>query len=142
MNNNAMSYSETIIQKVEETTEEFIFSTIKNYTEKIAPDIIVSKKELIDAIKVVRKFRELKEVTNKSNIALTEIFEVNADALENMYNKGRKDGVEYCTEKIRKITEGVIKWKEKSKMANNKLIPCIEINDVLLIKEKENKNEQ
>ena len=109
MNNNVMSYSETIIQKVEETTEEFIFSTLKNYIEKIAPDIIVSKKELVDAIKVVRKFRELKEVTNKSNIALTEIFEVNADALENMYNKGRKDGVEYCTEKIRKITEGVIK---------------------------------
>ena len=109
MNNNTMSYSETIIQKVEETTEEFIFSTLKNYIEKIAPDIIVSKKELIDAIKVVRKFRELKEVTNESNIALTEIFEANADALEDMYNKGRKDGVEYCTEKIRKITEGVIK---------------------------------
>ena len=142
MNNNAMSYSETIIQKVEETTEEFIFSTLKNYIEKIAPDIIVSKKELVDAIKVVRKFRELKEVTNESNIALTEIFEANADALEDMYNKGRKDGVEYCTEKIRKITEGVIKWKEKSKMTNNKLIPCIEINDVLLIKEKENKNER
>ena len=109
MNNNVMSYSETIIQKVEETTEEFIFSTLKNYIEKIAPDIIVSKKELVDAIKVVRKFRELKEVTNESNIALTEIFEANADALEDMYNKGRKDGVEYCTEKIRKITEGVIK---------------------------------
>lgn len=109
MNNNVMSYSETIIQKVEETTEEFIFSTLKNYIEKIAPDIIVSKKELVDAIKVVRKFRELKEVTNESNIALTEIFEANADALENMYNKGRKDGVEYCTEKIRKIIEGVTK---------------------------------
>ena len=109
MDDYVMSYSETIIQKVEETTEEFIFSTLKNYIEKIAPDIIVSKKELIDAIKVVRKFRELKEVTNKSIIALTEIFEVNADALENMYNKGRKDGVEYCTEKIRKITEGVKK---------------------------------
>ena len=109
MNNNAMSYSETIIQKVEETTEEFIFSTLKNYIEKIAPDIIVSKKELVDAIKVVRKFRELKEVTNESNIVLTEIFEANADALEDMYNKGRKDSVEYCTEKIRKIIEGVIK---------------------------------
>ena len=109
MDDYVMSYSETIIQKVEETTEEFIFSTLKNYIEKIAPDIIVSKKELIDAIKVVRKFRELKEVTNESNIALTEIFEANADALEDMYNKGRKDGVEYCTEKIRKITEGVTK---------------------------------
>ena len=109
MDDYIMSYSETIIQKVEETTEEFIFSTLKNYIEKIAPDIIVSKKELVDAIKVVRKFRELKEVTNESNIALTEIFEANADALEDMYNKGRKDGVEYCTEKIRKITEGVIK---------------------------------
>ena len=109
MDDYVMSYSETIIQKVEETIEEFIFSTIKNYTEKIAPDIIVSKKELVDAIKVVRKFRELKEVTNKSNIALIEIFETNADALEDMYNKGRKDGVEYCTEKIRKITEGAIK---------------------------------
>lgn len=112
MDNYAMSYSETIIQKVEETAEEFIFSTIKNYTEKIAPDIIVSKKELVDAIAVVRKFRELKEVTNtnESNTTWKDVFEVNADALENMYNKGRKDGVEYCTEKIRKIIEGVIKW--------------------------------
>ena len=109
MDDYAMSYSETIIQKVEETTEEFIFSTLKNYIEKIAPDIIVEKKELVDAIEIIRKFRELKEVTNESNITWKDVFEVNADALENMYNKGRKDGVEYCTEKIRKITEGVIK---------------------------------
>ena len=103
--------SVTLTEIFEDNAEEFIFSTLKNYIEKIAPDIIVSKKELVDAIAVVRKFRELKEVTNtnESNITLNDVFEVNADALENMYNKGRKDGVEYCTEKIRKIIEGVIK---------------------------------
>ena len=93
-----------IAHQVQETEDEFIFKTLSDFASDNY-NIVVEKQELIQAIKLVRLYREAGFDIGERFTTATQ----QSEWYRHAYDKGLKDGIKKERERIMGILEDV-KW--------------------------------
>ena len=91
-----------IAHQVQETEDEFIFRTLSDFASD-SYDIVVEKQELIQAIKLIRMYREAGFDIGERFTTATQ----QSEWYRHAYDKGLKDGVKKERERIMGILEDV-----------------------------------
>ena len=94
-----------VIRNVNETNEEFIFTVLETYCRSVTT-IEISKKELFDAIALVRLQREAAEKYGSFISSDLRAATVQSSALEEAYNRGYEAGKKETTDKVLKYLGG------------------------------------
>ena len=99
------NFADTICIQVRETQDEIVFSTISNFLKREFNDITVSKSELIQAIRLLRNYKERGFDISERWVTATQ----QTNALNMEYNRGVRDGVKKERDRI----ESILKEEER-----------------------------
>ena len=99
------NFADTICIQVRETQDEIIFSTISNFLKREFNDITVSKSELIQAIRLLRNYKERGFDISERWVTATQ----QTIALNTEYNRGVRDGIKKERDRI----ESILKEEER-----------------------------
>ena len=91
-----------IAHQVQETEDEFIFRTLSDFASD-SYDIVVEKQELIQAIKLIRMYREVGFDIGERFTTATQ----QSEWYRHAYDKGLKDGIKKERERIMGILEDI-----------------------------------
>ena len=99
------NFADTICIQVRETQDEIVFSTISNFLKREFNDITVSKSELIQAIRLLRNYKERGFDISERWVTATQ----QTNALNMEYNRGVRDGIKKERDRI----ESILKEEER-----------------------------